>query len=84
MAHNPNKVLIQLTVLETIKMLGIKYPEISFTRAKSQFGGVFTHLVERGKITPCRYGNGPYGTRFYAVSDIITAIGEEEAKAKLL
>lgn len=84
MAYNPNRLLIQQTVLETIQILGIAYPELSYNRAKSRYGSVFVELVERGKLTPRRYGKGVNGARFYSVADIVTAIGEEEAKAKLL
>ena len=84
MPYNPNRLLIQQTVLETIKILGIAYPEISYHRAKSRFGSIFVDLVERGKLTPRRFGKGANGTRYYSVTDIVTAIGEEESKAKLL
>ena len=84
MAYNPNRLLIQQTVLETIKLLGIAYPELSYNRAKSRYGAIFVDLDRRGKIHPRRYGKGVNDTKYYAVTDIITAIGEEEAKAKLL
>lgn len=84
MAYNPNRLLIQQTILETIKLLGIAYPELSYNRAKSQYGAIFVDLVQRGKLVPRRYGKGANGTRYFSVTDIVTAIGEEEAKAKLL
>ncbi len=84
MAYNPNRILIQQTVIETIQILGIAHPELSYNRAKSRYGSIFVELVERGKLTPCRYGKGINGARYYSVADIITAIGEEEARAKLI
>lgn len=84
MAYNANKILIQQTVLETITLLGIAFPEISYNKAKARYGTPFVELDRRGKIHPRRYGKGAKGTKYYAVTDIITAIGEEEAKAKLI
>lgn len=84
MTYNPNRILIQQTVLETIQILGIAYPEMSYHRAKSRYGAIFVELVERGKLTPRRYGKGTNGARYYSVVDIVSAIGEEEAKAKLV
>ena len=84
MGYEQNKTLIQLTVLETIRLLGIKYPELTFARAKAQYGAVFVHLVQRGKLSPCRYGKGTNGTRYFSVTDIIAAIEAEKSKAKLL
>ena len=84
MSYNPTRLLVQQVVLETITLLGIAYPEISYHKAKSRYGAIFVDLDRRGKVRPRRYGKGVNGTRYYAVADIITAIGEEEAKAKLL
>lgn len=84
MAYNPNRLLIQQTILETITLLGIAYPEISYNKAKSRYGSIFVDLVARGKLTPRRYGKGANGAKYYSVTDIVTAIGEEEAKAKLV
>ena len=33
------------TTLETIKILGIAYPELSYHRAKSRFGSIFVDLA---------------------------------------
>lgn len=78
------KSIITLTVLETAKQIGAGTTELSFTKAYAQYGDIFRTLVKRKKITPRRVGSGKSGKHYYAISDILAAIAEEEAKAKLV
>lgn len=84
MKQHENKNLIQQTVIETISLLGIAHPELSFSKAKSTYGKIFVDLVRYGRIRPRRVGEGKNGPHYYSVADIVSAIEKEEAKAKLL
>ena len=76
--------IIQLTVVEMAVLLGIGDTELSYTQASARFGSFFRDMVSRGKLRPCRIGNGRNGTHWYSVREIVALRAEEESKATLI
>lgn len=74
---------IQAAIAMTMTIMGVSSGEITFAQAKRTFGGWFIQAVERGWITPCRYGEG--NRTWYSVPDILAfkASQLEEAEARI-
>lgn len=84
MEHREIRNLVRQTVVEMAIMLGIGDTEVSYTQGSARFGSFFRDMVHRGKLKPCRVGQGRNGTHWYSVRDIVNLKAEEESKAKLL
>ena len=74
---------IQAAVAMTMTMMGISSGELTFAQAKRTYGAWFIQAVERGWITPCRYGE--HGRTWYSVPEILAfkAAQLEEAEVKI-
>ena len=74
---------IQAAVAMTLTIMGVSSGELTFAQAKRTFGAWFIQAVERGWITPCRYGEG--NRTWYSVQDILAfkAAQLEEAEVKI-
>ena len=51
--------------------LGLSSGEISQHKALATYGKWFTDAVNRGRLHPCRVGEGKNGKRSYRITDIL-------------
>lgn len=59
-------------------------PEISQRKAEKIYGKWFTDAVKRGRLTPCRTGEGAHGTRWFSVNEILAYELTEITRAEVI
>lgn len=74
---------VELGSARTMELLGVTSGEISQRKAKDTFGKYFVDAVLRGRLHPCRIGDGKSGTRYYRVVDILALKTKDAARAEL-
>jgi hypothetical protein len=76
--------VVERTVIFMADMLGIGRTEMSYAKANAKFGKFFRDMVKKGRLKPCRYGDGKNGTHWYSILDILELKAEELEKARLM
>lgn len=68
---------VMLVVVSTLMSLGVKSGEISYSRARAEYGDWFGDAVKSGKLLPCRVSSKKGNRRWFSLADIFALKAEE-------
>lgn len=72
-----------LGAAQLAETLGLTSGEISQHKALATYGKWFTDAVRRGRLHPCRVGEGKNGKRSYRIVDILNLRTADLVRAEL-
>lgn len=76
---------IELIVVSTMEHLGSSDVTLTYSQAYHRYGSWFKENVAKGKILPCRIGNGAAPTRWFSIKSILAyQVAEMENTLKIL
>lgn len=74
----------ELGATKAMVNLGVTSGEVSLRQAVKVYGKWFEEASRSNRIHPVRVGNGASGTKWYAVSEILSLRAQDEAQALLI